>query len=401
MASETTCVHPNPPDSSGCGEPVRETTRPVSEGPLVAPTASANGHSLLIDTITHHFGRFCALDNVTLDIGGGELIALLGPSGCGKTTLLKLIAGFIRPQRGSINIDGRMVNNIDASRRGVGIVFQNYALFPHMSIRENIAYGLRARRVPRTQILQRVREMLRLIKLEGIENRYPLELSGGQQQRVALARALVVQPHILLLDEPFGALDKGLRLDMQMEIRRIQRQLGITTVLVTHDQEEALSMADRVAVINHGRVEQFDDPTVIYDQPATRFVSSFVGTTNLIPAHIVAREADGRVRLRLRNSTPLICRSASNQVLQPGSEVLLAIRPERIRIDTENNTENTIQGRVMMSMSLGPSTVYEIELEEGSTIKVTALRMPETPIMKINKKIRLILSRDEKYPILT
>jgi putative spermidine/putrescine transport system ATP-binding protein len=234
----------------------------------MTPTAPpAAGQSLIIDAVTHRYGAAFAVDNVTLDIKAGELLALLGPSGCGKTTLLRIIAGFIVQSEGHVIIGENRIDELPPNRREVGIVFQNYALFPHMTIAGNIAYGLAARGAPAAEQKSRVAEMLALIKLEHIADRYPKQLSGGQQQRVALARALAVKPSILLLDEPFAALDKNLRLDMQIEVKRIQRLAGTTTVLVTHDQEEALSMADRVAVLNQGKLEQYSPPTEVYDAP--------------------------------------------------------------------------------------------------------------------------------------
>src|SRR5262245_58647067 len=223
------------------------------------------GQSLTLDAVTHRFGSALAVDAVTLEIKAGELIALLGPSGCGKTTLLRIIAGFIVQTAGQVIVAGRSIDDLPPNRREVGIVFQNYALFPHMTVAENIAYGLAARGVRRDEQRARVAEMLGLVKIEPLAGRFPRQLSSGQQQRVALARALAVRPRIMLLDEPFAALDKNLRLDMQIEVKRIQRLAGTTTILVTHDQEEALSMADRVAVLNHGRLEQFGTPTEVYD----------------------------------------------------------------------------------------------------------------------------------------
>src|SRR5262249_20750775 len=212
--------------------------------------------------------------------------ALLGPSGCGKSTLLRIIAGFLVQSEGAVLFDGAVVDHLPASRRGVGIVFQNYALFPHMTVAENVAYGLQAQRWPKEKIASRVEEMLRLVHMQPYHDRVPDQLSGGQQQRVALARCLAVDPKVLLLDEPFGALDKNLRLDMQIEVKRLQRSYGITTVLVTHDQEEALSMADRIAVMNQGRIEQVARPTEIYDNPSTLFVNQFVGATNLLAGEL-------------------------------------------------------------------------------------------------------------------
>ena len=278
---------------------------------------SAAGQPLIIDAVTHRYGAFLAVDNVTLDIKAGELIALLGPSGCGKTTLLRIIAGFIVQSEGHVVIGENMIDELPPNRREVGIVFQNYALFPHMTIADNIAYGLAARGVPRPSRRRASTEMLALIKLDHIADRYPKQLSGGQQQRVALARALAVKPNILLLDEPFAALDKNLRLDMQIEIKRIQRLAGTTTVLVTHDQEEALSMADRVAVLNQGRLEQYAPPTEVYDKPNSLFVNTFVGTANTLPGKLVALNGEATVALDIGSrdqdarAEPFRSRSAS------------------------------------------------------------------------------------------
>src|SRR5580698_1841331 len=245
-------------------------------------TATNRGHRLTLDSITKRFNDFTAVRDINLDVAGGELVALLGPSGCGKSTLLRIMSGFIRQTNGSVLFDGQAVDHLTPSQRGVGIVFQNYALFPHMTVAQNVAYGLQARKWPRDKIAQRVDEMLALVHMSEFAGRKPRQLSGGQQQRIALARCLAIDPKILLLDEPFGALDKNLRLDMQIEVKRLQRESGVTTILVTHDQEEALSMADRIAVMSRGNIEQVSTPTEIYDRPQTLFVNQFVGTTNVL-----------------------------------------------------------------------------------------------------------------------
>src|SRR5580692_11728747 len=234
------------------------------------------------DGVSKNFGEVKALDHVSLAIGRGEFMTLLGPSGCGKTTLLKLAAGFLAPDSGTIAIDGTCVNEVPTYKREIGMMFQNYALFPHMSVADNIAYGLKTRHVPRQECRKRVGDVLALVKLAGMEDRRPRQLSGGQQQRVALARALVINPTVLLLDEPFSALDKNLRASMQVELREIQRKLEVTTIFVTHDQGEALSLSDRVAVMSEGRIRQLGTPQDIYRQPCDRFVASFVGDTNVL-----------------------------------------------------------------------------------------------------------------------
>ena len=239
-----------------------------------AVSSDARGHGLRLERISHRFGDFLALNDVQLDVAAGELMALLGPSGCGKSTLLRIVSGFIRQTQGHVLFDNECVDHLPPNRRGVGIVFQSYALFPHMTVRQNVAYGLEAHHWPRDRISPRVEEMLDLVHMRQYAERLPRQLSGGQQQRVALARCLAVDPKILMLDEPFGALDKNLRLDMQIEVKRLQRDYGITTILVTHDQEEALSMADRIAVMHRGRIEQMASATEIYDRPATLFVNN-------------------------------------------------------------------------------------------------------------------------------
>src|SRR5215510_8571194 len=260
----------------------RAASRVEADGGVPGQTGG-RGHTLDIHAVTHRYGSVTAVADVSLAVRAGEIVALLGPSGCGKTTLLRVVAGFVRQSAGSVRIDGKPVDHLPANLRNVGIVFQSYALFPHMTVADNVAYGLEARGVSRATVRQRVDRFLEVVRLGEFRNRLPRQLSGGQQQRVAVARALAVEPTVLLLDEPFSALDKGLRLDMQLELKRLQRQFGLTAILVTHDQDEAMSVADRIAVMNHGRVEQFDTPTHVYDSPATLFVSGFVGTTNLLP----------------------------------------------------------------------------------------------------------------------
>src|SRR5882724_311944 len=288
-------------------------------------TTSSTGQTLIIDSVTQRYGSFRAVDNITLDIKAGELVALLGPSGCGKTTLLRIIAGFIVQSEGRVVVGEQAIDDLPPNRRTIGIVFQNYALFPHITVADNIAYGLAARGASRAEQHTRVEEMLALIQLKHVADRFPKQLSGGQQQRIALARALAVKPSILLLDEPFAALDKNLRLDMQIEIKRIQRLAGTTTILVTHDQEEALSMADRVAVLNQGRLEQYSPPTEVYDTPRSLFVNTFVGTANTLPGRLVALNGEATVALdiggEIRTRAPTVPMAA-------GDRVTVCMRPE-------------------------------------------------------------------------
>ena len=348
-------------------------------------TASAStGQSLLLDNITHRYGAATAVESVTLDIKGGELIALLGPSGCGKTTLLRAIGGFINQSEGHVIVGGESIDHLPPNKRSVGIVFQNYALFPHMTAAENVAYGLQARGTPRAATRSRVEEMLALVKLAHLAQRYPKELSGGQQQRVALARALAVNPSILLLDEPFAALDKNLRLDMQIEIKRIQRLSGTTTLIVTHDQEEALSMADRVAVFNQGRLEQFGTPSEVYDRPQSLFVNTFVGAANLLPGKLVRLNGStAQVALALGGE---IATRAPSEALAVGEAVTVCVRPEHLRICADSRG---IAGTVEMGLPLGAMIVHEIRTADGQAIKITEPRSAGTEPRSAGTAVRI------------
>jgi putative spermidine/putrescine transport system ATP-binding protein len=340
-----------------------------------ATTAPGRGHSLRLEAITHRFGSTTAVRGVSLDVSAGELVALLGPSGCGKSTLLRIIAGFIRQSEGRVRYDGEPVDHLPPNRRGAGIVFQNYALFPHMTAAQNVAYGLEARGDARVRVRARVAEMLALVQMSELADRYPGQLSGGQQQRIALARALAVEPKILLLDEPFGALDKNLRLDMQVEVKRLQRLYGVTTIMVTHDQEEALGMADRIAVLNRGAVEQFANPVEIYDRPATLFVNQFVGTTNLLPG--IVESVDGSAcKVAFAGGESLVCRENGVRV---GARVVLSIRPERLRL-VATPGPGRLRAKVGLIMPLGPTLVYDLTLMSGTPVRVAAPR-PELAVV--------------------
>ncbi|MEI7443756.1 MAG: ABC transporter ATP-binding protein [Burkholderiales bacterium] len=337
--------------------------------PASAAPESAAGVEVRLEGIRHRYGDAFAVEDVDLAIGAGELVALLGPSGCGKSTLLRIVAGLLRQTEGAVRIGGDVVDALPPNERGAGIVFQSYALFPHMAVEANVGYGLRARGAPKAEIAATVDRMLAMVRMEAFRGRFPRELSGGQQQRVALARTLAVSPRVLLLDEPFAALDKNLRLDMQIEIRRIQRELGVTTVLVTHDQEEAMSMADRIAVMSSGRVEQFDVPEAVYDAPSSLFVATFVGTANLLPGRLAARdggwtlEADGGGAISLPRAAPCSREGAA----------VLAVRPEHLELGPP--AADALPARVAMTLPLGPTRVCELELDGGGTLKVT---MPRT-----------------------
>jgi putative spermidine/putrescine transport system ATP-binding protein len=328
--------------------------------------------TLDVEELSVRYGQTLAVDGVTLSIEPGEVVALLGPSGCGKTTLLRVIAGFVRQAAGRVRVDGAPVDHLPANQRNIGIVFQNYALFPHMTVAENVAYGLRARGVRRLEVQARVSRFLDTVQLAGYRDRLPRQLSGGQQQRVALARALAVEPAILLLDEPFAALDRNLRLDMQIEVKRLQRALGLTTILVTHDQDEAMSIADRIAVMNRGRVEQFDTPVAIYDRPQTLFVNGFIGTTNLLNGRIAALGNGGASVALEAGATLQLPVSAE---LAVGAPVLLSVRPEQL---TLSDTPGTTCWRIEpgLSLPLGAQLVHEARTADGVSLKIVEPRRP-------------------------
>jgi spermidine/putrescine transport system ATP-binding protein len=284
--------------------------------------------------VTKRFGAVAAVDGVTLDVRSGELFALVGPSGCGKTTLLRLIAGLEWASGGEIRIGGRDVSAVPAHRRPVNLVFQHYALFPHLTVAENVAFGLRyleRRRPRRAAAAARVAAALELVRLEGFDRRYPQQLSGGQRQRVALARALALEPQVLLLDEPLAALDQELRQAMQLELKRLKRAVGITFILVTHDQQEALAMSDRLAVMSQGRIEQVGTPLQIFERPETAFVATFTGAANLWDAVILGAAGEGRIRVRLAIGPEVVVESPDSAgAMKPGDVVRLAVRPEKL-----------------------------------------------------------------------
>ena len=307
-----------------------------------------------IEGVTKRFDQVVAVDTVDLAIGDGEFFALLGPSGCGKTTTLRMIAGLDLPTEGSLRIFGEEVGMAPPDRRPVNTVFQAYALFPHMTVRQNIEFGLRMRRVKDPELSQRVAEAIGMVRLAGMEDRRPDQLSGGQQQRVALARALVNQPKVLLLDEPLGALDLKLRQEMQQELKALQREVGITFVFVTHDQEEALAMSERIGVMSEGRLLQVGTPREIYERPASRFVADFIGRTNLIEASV---ESSGTVRFA--NGVAVEAETSA----PPGSDVAVSLRPERIRVQSRGTAVAagaSLDGEVRDVTYLGHAVVYAV-----------------------------------------
>jgi spermidine/putrescine transport system ATP-binding protein len=320
--------------------------------------------SVVLERLSKRFGDVEAVRELTLDIGDGEFFSLLGPSGCGKTTTLRLIAGFEEPSDGRIFIGDREVTQTPAHKRPVNTVFQSYALFPHLSVADNVAFGLRFKSVEKRERRRRVGEALQLVRLEGFERRKPSQLSGGQQQRVALARALILEPAVLLLDEPLGALDAKLRRSLQIELKSIQEAVGITFVYVTHDQEEALTMSDRMAVMADGLVQQLGTPRDVYEEPATTFVADFLGVSNLMSAHA---EGGGHVRL---GEAAL---SAGRGDVEARGEVRLTIRPERVRVEAVGTDgENRLLGTVSRVVYLGSTTQILLELAAGQTLQATA-----------------------------
>ncbi|MDR9395510.1 ABC transporter ATP-binding protein [Roseovarius sp. SYSU LYC5161] len=316
-------------------------------------------HLVEIENVTKAFGDTVAVKEAAFSLAQGEFLTIVGPSGCGKTTLLRMIAGFETPTSGHIRIAGQPVDRVPAYKRSIGMVFQRLALFPHMSAAENVAYPLKMRRFDPAEIPGRVEEYLDLVKLGGYGGRMPHELSGGQQQRIAIARALSFSPDLLLLDEPLSALDKKLREEMQLEFRRIQQELGVTTINVTHDQREALVMSDKIVVMSDGVVQQADRPEALYRNPGTRFVASFIGATSMFAGRVVEADADG---VRVAAGDTVIAARASGEVLGPGDDVDCAIRAEQVRIGTGEDLENRLSGIVEQRIFEGDRVVYAIRV---------------------------------------
>jgi spermidine/putrescine ABC transporter ATP-binding subunit len=332
-------------------------------------------------SVWKRFGRVAAVAGISVPVERGEFVALLGPSGCGKTTTLRLIAGLLQPDEGEIFIRGRPMAGVPPNRRDVGIVFQNYALFPHMTVAGNVAFGLQMRGVSGREVRRQVGEALALVQLAEFEGRYPHQLSGGQQQRVALARALVFRPAVLLLDEPLAALDKRLRMDMQVELKTLQRQVGITTIFVTHDQEEALTLSDRIAVMNAGRIEQLGTPEDIYERPATSFVLEFIGRANVFVGELGA--LDGRPVLR-SGALTLVVPETGAQL----GRAILAIRPERVRLCSTPPAggANVVSAEVTNVVYLGSHAHYYIRLATGQEL-VAFQSAAEGPAIKVQARV--------------
>jgi spermidine/putrescine transport system ATP-binding protein len=316
-----------------------------------------------LSAVTKRFGEFVAVDDLTLDIYEGEFFSLLGPSGCGKTTTLRMIAGFEEPTEGGISVGGDPMRRVPPYRRPVNTVFQSYAIFPHLNVFDNVAFGLRRSGVKGEELHKRVTDACEMVQLSGFEKRKPSMLSGGQQQRVALARALVNHPEVLLLDEPLGALDLKLRKEMQLYLKNLQHEVGITFIYVTHDQEEALTMSDRIAVMNKGRVQQVADPPTLYELPRNRFVSDFIGQTNVFSGTV---ESVSGKRITLSTPSGKVEATACEVDVEVGTEAHAAVRPEKVRIGSEG--DNTSNVRVREIVYLGVSTQYITELPDGEKL---------------------------------
>jgi putrescine transport system ATP-binding protein len=349
----------------GAGEAVSKT----------APQADEPDMPLLrIDAVVKKFGGFRAVDRVSLDIRAGEFFALLGPSGCGKTTLLRMIAGFETPDEGRILLDGMDVAQVLPHQRPVNMMFQNYALFPHLSVRDNIAFGLKRAGMPRAAIDDRVAEMVALVKLEGLEKRKPDQISGGQKQRVALARSLARRPQVLLLDEPLAALDKKLRESTQLELMELQRRLGMTFIIVTHDQEEAMTVASRIGVMDHGRLEQVAAPRELYEAPNSRWIAEFVGDVNLFEGQVASNEGN-RLAIWTRDAGTITVAGPRQPVTK--TSVSVAIRPEKVKLSRRGpvpdadhaHAINRLEGIVTDVGYLGGFTTYKVRLDSGAVLR--------------------------------
>lgn len=324
------------------------------------------GATITIENAVKRFGKDTIINGLSLEVKPGEFFTLLGPSGCGKTTLLRMIIGFNSIEGGTFKINDQVINDIPTNKRNIGMVFQNYAVFPHMSVFDNVAFGLKNRKVPKAEIQKRVDEILKIVKIDHLKDRMPAKLSGGQQQRVALARAIVIEPAVLLMDEPLSNLDAKLRVEMRNAIKRIQKQIGITTVYVTHDQEEALAVSDRIAVMNGGVIQQIDAPARVYQRPSNQFVANFIGLSNFIPAKICKEEDKVRLVFAKEGGYSILMDNLSPEV-QNGQEVLAAIRPEEFELCRSEG--EGIGAVVQSSVFLGTATHYFLKLSDGQEVE--------------------------------
>ncbi|MCT7660026.1 ABC transporter ATP-binding protein [Mycobacterium deserti] len=352
------------------------------------------GPVIEIDNVTKRFGDYVAVAEADFSIASGEFFSMLGPSGCGKTTTLRMIAGFESPSSGAIRLEGTDVSRVPPHKRNVNTVFQHYALFPHMSVWDNVAYGPRSKKVDKAQVRKRVDELLEIVRLTDFAERRPAQLSGGQQQRVALARALVNYPSALLLDEPLGALDLKLRQVMQFELKRIQREVGITFIYVTHDQEEALTMSDRIAVMNAGNVDQIGTPTEIYDRPSTVFVASFIGQANLWPGRQTGRMNSDFVEVEVLGTT--LKARPGETAIEPGGQATLMVRPERVRVsmDVPSGDVATVRATVRDLTFQGPVVRLSLAAPDDSTILAHVGPEQDLPLLRPGDEVHVCWAPD-------
>jgi spermidine/putrescine transport system ATP-binding protein len=364
------------------------------------PDVSTPAADVRLEHVTKRFGGTIAVDDMVLEVLHGEFFSLLGPSGCGKTTTLSMIGGFETPTNGTVYLGDRDVSRVAAYKRDVNTVFQSYALFPHLNVFDNIAFGLRRRRLPKADIGRRVSDALTLVDLPSFEERTPGQLSGGQQQRIALARALVNEPRVLLLDEPLGALDLKLRKQMQLELKRIQQDVGITFIYVTHDQEEAMVMSDRLAVMNAGRIEQLGAPEEVYERPSTEFVASFLGASNLIGARLVER-GPGQAQVRLDGGD--IVRLPAERIPEGRDTVKVGVRPEKLHLEPTTQPVrdgmNSITGRVVEASYLGVSHQYTVEGPNGATVTVYVQNLGVTHAPPLDETVRLTWTPEHTFVV--
>ncbi len=355
---------------------------------------------LVLDGLTRRYGSAVAVDSVSLTVAEGEFLTLLGPSGSGKTTVLMCVAGFVAPDAGRIGLGGRDITALPPERRDFGMVFQGYALFPHMTVAENVAFPLRVRKLGAAEREEKVRATLDLVQLSALAERRPAQLSGGQQQRVALARALVFDPALLLLDEPLSALDRKLRVELQEELKALHRRIGRTFVNVTHDQEEALSLSDRIAILNGGRLVQAGPPAALYDRPATRFVAGFLGASNFLRGE-VSGIAPGRVTLAAGDTRVVQALPDGAEPPRPGTPLLLSLRPERVALlRNGEGAENVVPGRIAGWSYLGAGTSLAVETADLGTLRVALPAWPAPPAPVEGLAVRLGWSADAAVPVL-
>jgi spermidine/putrescine transport system ATP-binding protein len=356
-----------------------------------------------LERVTKTFGDALAVDDLSLDIAEGEFFSMLGPSGCGKTTTLRMIGGFEEPSRGTVYLGGRDVTDQPPYKRDVNTVFQSYALFPHLNVFENVAFGLRRRKVAKGDVKSRVDEALRLVEMSGFEERKPGQMSGGQQQRVALARALVNHPKVLLLDEPLGALDLKLRKQMQLELKRIQQEVGITFIYVTHDQEEAMTMSNRLAVMRAGRAEQIGPPEEVYENPQTQFVAAFLGASNLLEGDL-KESSDGTATVLLAGGD-VVHLPNDRAPFQSGDSVLVGVRPEKITIGPDGGTPvdagwNAVSGLLRMSTYIGVSHQYKVEGPGEHELTVWVQNLGAVPAPAPGERVRLSWRWEHTFAVL-